>query len=133
MKNPALIYEVSFFSALWMVFPESWKRSCPNFYAHDCTSLSKSFFIHFNINSSSEVKFLNLDSNLEVLSANFVTDFWTLSSDLGAENKLTTPSTTLLKHLFTSNSISKLSPRFVLRPSRESGGSFGGCGMRYCS
>ena len=23
-------------SALWIVFPESWKRSCPNFYAHDC-------------------------------------------------------------------------------------------------
>ena len=37
MKNPALLYEVSFFSALLMVFPESWKRSCPNFYAHDCT------------------------------------------------------------------------------------------------
>ena len=37
VKNPALLYEVSFFSALWMVFPESWKRSCPNFYAHDCT------------------------------------------------------------------------------------------------
>ena len=36
MKNPALLYEVSFFSALWMVFLESWKRSCPNFYAHDC-------------------------------------------------------------------------------------------------
>ena len=36
MKNPALLYEVSFFSALWMLFPESWKRSCPNFYAHDC-------------------------------------------------------------------------------------------------
>ena len=38
VKNPALLYEVSFFSALWMVFPESWKRSCPNFYAHDCIS-----------------------------------------------------------------------------------------------
>ena len=37
VKNPALLYEVPFFSALWMVFPESWKRSCPNFYAHDCT------------------------------------------------------------------------------------------------
>ena len=36
MKNPALLYEVSFFSALWMFFLESWKRSCPNFYAHDC-------------------------------------------------------------------------------------------------
>ena len=36
VKNPALLYEVSFFSALWMVFPESWKRSCPNFYANDC-------------------------------------------------------------------------------------------------
>ena len=37
VKNPALLYEVTFFSALWMVFPESWKRSCSNFYAHDCT------------------------------------------------------------------------------------------------
>ena len=36
VKNPALLYEVSFFSELWMVFRESWKRSCPNFYAHDC-------------------------------------------------------------------------------------------------
>ena len=36
VKNPALLYEVSFFSALWIVFPESWKRRCPNFYAHDC-------------------------------------------------------------------------------------------------
>ena len=33
--------EVSFFSALWMVFPESWKRSCPNFYAHDCMSVRR--------------------------------------------------------------------------------------------
>ena len=41
MKNPALRAEVSFFSALWIVFPESWKRSCPNFYAHDC---KKPFF-----------------------------------------------------------------------------------------
>ena len=39
MKNPAYLYEVSFFSALWIVFPESWKRSCPNFYAHDCIPL----------------------------------------------------------------------------------------------
>ena len=31
------------FSALWMVFPESWKRSCPNFYAHDCTSKQGTF------------------------------------------------------------------------------------------
>ena len=37
VKNPALLYEVSFFSALWMVFPESWKKSCLNFYAHDCS------------------------------------------------------------------------------------------------
>ena len=28
-----------FFSALWMVFPESWKRSCLNFYAHDCSTV----------------------------------------------------------------------------------------------
>ena len=36
VKKAARSYEVSFISALWMVFPESWKRSCPNFYAHDC-------------------------------------------------------------------------------------------------
>ena len=36
VKNPALLYEVTIFSAIWMVFPESWKRSCSNFYAHDC-------------------------------------------------------------------------------------------------
>ena len=34
VKNPFLL---SFFSALWMVFPEYWKRNCPIFYAHDCT------------------------------------------------------------------------------------------------
>ena len=39
VKKAARLYEVLFFSALWMVFPESWKRSCPNFYAHDCTIL----------------------------------------------------------------------------------------------
>ena len=36
LVEPALLYEVSIFSALWMIFPESWKRSCPNFYANDC-------------------------------------------------------------------------------------------------
>ena len=36
VKNPALLYEVTFFSAIWMVFSESWKRSCSNFNAHDC-------------------------------------------------------------------------------------------------
>ena len=41
VKNPALLYEVSFFSALWMVFQEFWKRSCPNFYAHDCNNVSR--------------------------------------------------------------------------------------------
>ena len=30
VKNPALLYEASFFSALWMVSSESWKRGCPN-------------------------------------------------------------------------------------------------------
>jgi hypothetical protein len=30
VKNPALLYEESFFSALWMVSSESWKRGCPN-------------------------------------------------------------------------------------------------------
>jgi hypothetical protein len=36
VKNPAHSYEVSFFSALWMVFPESWKRRVADLYAHDC-------------------------------------------------------------------------------------------------
>ena len=36
VNNPALLYEVTFFSAIWMVFSESWKRSCSNFNAH-CT------------------------------------------------------------------------------------------------
>ena len=35
-KNPANFHEVSFFSALWMVFPESWKRRAADFYAHHC-------------------------------------------------------------------------------------------------
>ena len=48
VKNPALLYEVSFFSALWMVFPESWKRSCPNFYAHDCKYFCCSYLYVFN-------------------------------------------------------------------------------------
>ena len=39
VKNPAHSYEVSFFSALWMVFPESWKRRVADFYAHDCKTL----------------------------------------------------------------------------------------------
>ena len=39
VKKAARLYEVSFFSALWMVFPESLKRSCPNFYAHDCRNI----------------------------------------------------------------------------------------------
>ena len=38
VKNPAHLYEVSFFSALWMVFPESWKRRAADFYAHHCSS-----------------------------------------------------------------------------------------------
>ena len=39
VKNPALLYEVSFFSALWMVFPESWKRRVADFYAHHCKNV----------------------------------------------------------------------------------------------
>ena len=48
MKNPALSYEVSFFSVLWMVFPESWKRICPNFYAHDCNWVQSKKFLQQN-------------------------------------------------------------------------------------
>ena len=35
----------SFFSALWKVFPESWKRSCSNFYAHDCMSFLRAYIV----------------------------------------------------------------------------------------
>ena len=37
VEKAARLDKVSFFSALWMAFPESWKRSCPNFYAPDCS------------------------------------------------------------------------------------------------
>ena len=36
-KDQMLSYEVSFISALWMVFSESCKRFYANLYAHDCT------------------------------------------------------------------------------------------------
>ena len=49
VKKEACLYEVSFFSALWMVFPESWKGSCPNFYAHDCK-----YFGYYQIASQSQ-------------------------------------------------------------------------------
>ena len=41
VKNPARLYEVKKNSALWMVFAESWKISCSNFYAHDCSDFSE--------------------------------------------------------------------------------------------
>jgi hypothetical protein len=37
VEKAAHLYEVSFVSALWMVFPESWKRIAADFYAHDCS------------------------------------------------------------------------------------------------
>ena len=46
VKKAACSYEVSFISALCMVFPESWKRSCPNFYAHDCSFLQMFWIAH---------------------------------------------------------------------------------------
>ena len=46
VKKAACLYEVSFFSALWMGFPESWKRSCPNFYAHDCICIAPYYVMH---------------------------------------------------------------------------------------
>ena len=36
VKSPALSYEVSFSSALWMVSSESWKRLHSNSFAHNC-------------------------------------------------------------------------------------------------
>ena len=46
VKTPAHLYEVSFFSALWMVFPESWKRRAADFYAHHCNSIETEFYLH---------------------------------------------------------------------------------------
>ena len=61
VKNPALLYELTFFSALWMVFPESWKISCPNFYAHDCIIFLYSLtFIIYVIQRFDQVKILGL-------------------------------------------------------------------------
>ena len=51
VKNPAHLYEVSFFSALWMVFPESWKRRAADFYAHDCNT-KVIYFFYQNVGSS---------------------------------------------------------------------------------
>ena len=45
VKNPAHLYEVSFFSALWMVFPESWKRRAADFYAHHCIYIKPGFLV----------------------------------------------------------------------------------------
>ena len=45
-KQAALWYEVSFFSALWMVSLESWKRGCPN-YMHTTLSYRKFDFTDF--------------------------------------------------------------------------------------
>ena len=44
VKNLALLFEVSFFSALWMVLPESWKRLHSNSFAHDCITNSSDVF-----------------------------------------------------------------------------------------
>ena len=55
VKKAACLYEASFFSALWMVFPESSKRCCPNFYAHDCrfTLLdSKQSYFNFGLSGN---------------------------------------------------------------------------------
>ena len=78
VKNPAHLYEVLFFSALWMVFPESWKRSCLNFYAHDCNfSIIK---MHIKQNSNFIAKFwslLDLFSSLQKFTYGiYVKKFW---------------------------------------------------------
>ena len=52
------------FSALWMVFPESWKRSCPNFYAHDCMHLSSGLLKHFFSLNHVIVRFTKIMNNL---------------------------------------------------------------------
>ena len=44
-KSSPFIWGI-FFSALWMFFPESWRRSCPNFYAHDCSRVSRKVVIY---------------------------------------------------------------------------------------
>ena len=39
---------MSFFSALWMVFPESWKRRAADFYAHHCKYIYELYLLYKN-------------------------------------------------------------------------------------
>ena len=55
MKNPAYLYEVSFFSALSMVFPESWKRRVADFYAHHCSKVFEITFVFFEQTQSIKI------------------------------------------------------------------------------
>jgi hypothetical protein len=54
----------SFISALWMVFPESWKRSYPNFYTHNCTYCQ---YCQLGFSSKIEVQQLGSAWNLHSL------------------------------------------------------------------
>ena len=44
-KQAARSYEVSFFSALWMVSSESWKRGCPKKRAQWCRTFLKGLWL----------------------------------------------------------------------------------------
>ena len=54
ISKQARSYEVSFISALWMVFSESWKRLHPNWYAHDTNLQEKPEIRHQNKEKQSE-------------------------------------------------------------------------------
>ena len=56
----------------------------------------------------------NFDSNLDVSKANFFTDFYILSKDLGDEKMLIIPSTIVVRHWNTSIFMSKCTLLFVL-------------------
>ena len=60
VKNPAHLYEVSFFSALWMVFPESWQRRVADFYAHDCMTDIKATIPAITVNVAASWKDISI-------------------------------------------------------------------------
>ena len=72
VEKAAHSYEVSFISSLWMVFPESWKRSCLNFYAHDCKPL---LIINHRFRSSEKFLLIKtaLQYKLQLVFFNFFT------------------------------------------------------------
>ena len=71
-------FSVTFFSALWMEIPESWKRSFAIFYAHNAKNQKKTaffFFSSFFFNSSRPIA--NLFENCIFYTPKLtIYDFW---------------------------------------------------------